>query len=43
VRSGEQLYTLETGDSLYYDSIVPHMVSARGDVARILAVVYTPF
>lgn len=43
VRNGEQLYTLEAGDSLYYDSVVPHNVSARAGVARILAVVYTPF
>lgn len=43
VRCGEQLYTLEEGDSLYYDSIVPHSVSARAGVARLLAVVYTPF
>ena len=43
INYGETLYQLEAGDSLYYDSIVPHHVSARKDVARILAVVYAPF
>lgn len=43
INYGETVYRLEAGDSLYYDSIVPHNVCARGDVARILAVVYTPF
>lgn len=40
---GEQTYTLAKGDSIYYDSIVPHLVSASGDEeARVLAVIYTP-
>jgi len=40
---GTSSYILETGDSVYYDSIVPHRVLAAGGVpARILAVVYTP-
>lgn len=43
VTYGEQVYHLEPGDSLYYDSVVPHNVSAREGAARILAVVYTPF
>ena len=35
--------TLKTGDSVYYDSIVPHRVfSADSNPVRILAVVYTP-
>jgi acyl-CoA synthetase (AMP-forming)/AMP-acid ligase II len=34
---------LEPGDSIYYDSIVPHQLRAHGEVpARILAVVYAP-
>jgi transcriptional regulator with XRE-family HTH domain len=34
---------LEEGDSIYYDSIVPHHVHAyEGQAAKILAVVYTP-
>ena len=35
--------TLKTGDSVYYDSIVPHRVlSADSEPVRILAVIYTP-
>jgi transcriptional regulator with XRE-family HTH domain len=35
--------TLKTGDSVYYDSIVPHRVfSADKNPVRILAVIYTP-
>ena len=33
---------LGVGDSVYYDSIVPHLVRADAP-ARILAVVYAPF
>lgn len=41
VEYGKATHTLEAGDSIYYDSIVPHQVrSAAG--ARILAVVYAP-
>jgi transcriptional regulator with XRE-family HTH domain len=43
VAYGKELHTLEPGDSIYYDSIVPHRVSAAGGAdARILAVVYAP-
>lgn len=35
--------TLKTGDSVYYDSIVPHKVySANDNTVKILAVIYTP-
>jgi transcriptional regulator with XRE-family HTH domain len=41
---GKDRYVLTPGDSIYYDSIVPHEVSAHDDTAaRILAVVYAPF
>ena len=41
---GKDKYTLDTGDSIYYDSIVAHHVHApNGAPARILGVVYTPF
>jgi quercetin dioxygenase-like cupin family protein len=43
INYGKTDYTLEAGDSIYYDSIVPHDVHALGGNARILAVVYTPF
>jgi len=40
---GQDSYSLKTGDSIYYDSIVPHRVmSADGGSTRILAVIYTP-
>lgn len=38
----DQRYVLETGDAIYYDSTVPHLVKCHGDKpARILAVLYT--
>ncbi|MDR2304778.1 MAG: XRE family transcriptional regulator [Treponema sp.] len=40
---GKDNYDLEIGDSIYYDSIVPHRVLAGGrSPAKILAVIYTP-
>ena len=40
---GKEQYTLNVGDSIYYDSVVPHHVHAAGEQeAQILAVVYTP-
>jgi len=44
IRYGTERYVLSEGDSIYYDSIVPHRVLASGGKnARILAVVYAPF
>jgi transcriptional regulator with XRE-family HTH domain len=41
---GKEKHRLEAGDSIYYDSIVPHHLHAAGDrTAKILAVVYAPF
>jgi transcriptional regulator with XRE-family HTH domain len=43
VEYGTSSYKLATGDSVYYDSIVPHRVtSADTQPAKILAVIYTP-
>lgn len=43
VTYGKDLYRLSPGDSIYYDSVVPHEVRAAGDApAKIVAVVYTP-
>ncbi|MBN1192262.1 MAG: cupin domain-containing protein [Coriobacteriia bacterium] len=43
VEYGKETYTLAEGDSIYYDSIVPHQVRASdGASARIIAVVYAP-
>ena len=40
---GKKTYVIEAGDSIYYDSIVPHHVHGyQGQAAKILAVVYTP-
>ena len=41
---GKDVHTLKPGDSIYYDSIVPHEVRAGSPApAKILAVVYAPF
>jgi transcriptional regulator with XRE-family HTH domain len=43
IEYGKDTHLLRGGDSIYYDSIVPHEVRAHGDVpAQILAVVYAP-
>ncbi len=40
---GKETYLVYTGDSIYYDSVVPHDLHAYGgEDAKILAVVYTP-
>ncbi len=40
---GKHVYLLDEGDSIYYDSIVPHHVHGyEGQAAKILAVIYTP-
>jgi len=44
IKYGAETYILKEGDSIYYDSIVPHHVHAGNALeAKILAVVYTPF
>jgi transcriptional regulator with XRE-family HTH domain len=44
VEYGHDIHALAPGDSIYYDSIVPHEVRAGGGAtAKILAVVYTPY
>lgn len=41
VRLGEEIHILEPGDSIYYDSTVPHLVKCHGDKkTKILAVLY---
>ena len=43
VSYGKKKHLIEAGDSIYYDSIVPHHVHGfEGQAAKILAVVYTP-
>ena len=44
IKYGSKTYLLKQGDSIYYDSIVPHHVhSSNGQTANVLAVIYTPF
>jgi transcriptional regulator with XRE-family HTH domain len=41
VRLGEEVHTLDPGDSIYYDSTVPHLVKGVGDKpTKILAVLF---
>ena len=43
VHYGKDIHIVNAGDSIYYDSVVQHLVtSANGKPAKILAVVYTP-
>jgi len=43
VTYGTEVYELEAGDSIYYNSVVPHYVSCKGaQPAAIYAVVYIP-
>jgi len=44
VSYGKEIVRLSVGDSIYYDSIVPHNVHSTGSKpAQILAVVYAPY
>lgn len=42
---GSDTFKMTQGDSIYYDSIVPHLLSTEteGQTAKVLAVTYTPF
>lgn len=44
VHYGTDIFELNVGDSIYYDSIVEHLIKTKGDApAQLLAVVYSPF
>lgn len=44
IEYGNEVYVLGPGESIYYDSIVPHQVRAHnGQNAKFLACVYAPF
>ncbi len=44
IRYGKSIYFLSQGDSIYYDSVVDHLVSTTDETpAKVLAVVYAPF
>lgn len=41
---GHDRHLLSKGDSIYYDSIVPHcLVNTSGSNAKVLAIIYTPY
>lgn len=42
LRYGQERHVLETGDSMYYNSIVPHCLKAEDGPAEIYAVMYVP-
>jgi transcriptional regulator with XRE-family HTH domain len=43
IEYGKDTYLLHPGDSIYYDSIVPHHVHSAGDKeAKVIGVVYAP-
>jgi len=42
VKYGKEEYILESGDSVYYNSVVPHFIGAVDGPATILAVLYSP-
>jgi quercetin dioxygenase-like cupin family protein len=39
---GKKTFSLGQGDSMYYNSVVPHYVGAKRSKASIYAVIYTP-
>ena len=41
---GKEKYILKSGDSIYFDSIVPHHIGSASDTqaAKMLAVIYMP-
>ena len=40
---GKDKFAVAPGDSIFYDSVVPHHLHAKGGNAKILAVLYTPY
>ena len=41
---GKDTFTMSEGDSIFYDSVVPHHLHAAGEKeSKILAVLYTPY
>ena len=43
VEYGKDKYTVAAGDSIFYDSVVPHHLHSSGEQAKILAVLYTTY
>ena len=42
VEYGKDKFTVAAGDSIFYDSVVPHHLHSNGQPSKILAVLYTP-
>ncbi len=42
VEYGKDKISVKKGDSIFYDSVVPHHLHSMGKAAKILAVLYTP-
>ncbi|HIS34321.1 MAG TPA: helix-turn-helix transcriptional regulator [Candidatus Avirikenella pullistercoris] len=40
---GDKKNILKTGDSVYYDSIVPHQINSLTEVSKLVAVMYMPW
>ncbi len=40
LKIGEETIDLETGDSVYYISTIPHMITSKGTKTTVLAVIY---
>jgi len=43
VTYGQDNYILSKGDSIYYESLIPHHLHSHKGDSKILAVIYTPF
>ena len=39
---GKDNFIIGKGDSIFYDSVVPHHLHSNGQPSKILAVLYTP-
>ncbi len=42
MRVGDEEFILESGDSIYFDSSLPHSVVSLVDVSRVIAAIYNP-
>lgn len=42
LKYGDESYELKAGDSIYYDSVVPHQFKSNSERAKLVAVVYKP-
>ena len=42
IEYGKDKFIVGAGDSIYYDSVVPHHLHSTGSKSKILAVLYTP-